>query len=214
MLGKIPTVENSNSKVIFSPPSPDPDVVPAHPIPESQFPLHLVRNPDSSSSRVNVVRFRDSSGRFLPRSDSHQSAHDESENSPRMRNEPGSSSRVGQPIRVHEPDHAVIQVMWKCKVKNSRLERMTRIPIFNVFQTNPPMKILLLNHSRPNPLSHDCHIHEDESLLNSLRESCARDTQRRVFLLFPLVKLPWHSVRIAWNLLACRINNEKRLVSK
>ena len=32
---------------------------------------------------------------------------------------------------------------------------MTRIPIFNVFQINPPMKILLLNHSRPNPLSHD-----------------------------------------------------------
>ena len=39
------------------------------------------------------------------------------------------------------------------------------------------MKILLLNHSRPNPLSHDCHIHEDESLLNSLRETCARGTQ-------------------------------------
>ena len=33
------------------------------------------------------------------------------------------------------------------------------------------MKILMLNHSRPNPLSHDCHIHEDESLLNSLRRN-------------------------------------------
>ena len=41
-------------------------------------------------------------------SDSHQSAHDESENSPRVRNEPGSSSRDGQPIRVDAPDHAVI----------------------------------------------------------------------------------------------------------
>ena len=91
---------------------------------------------------------------------------------------------------------------------------MTRIPIFNVFQINRPMKILLLNNSRPNPPSHDCHIHEDESLLNSLRETCTRDNQRRVFLLFLLVKLLWHSVRIAWNKLACRINNGKRLVSK
>ena len=50
---------------------------------------------------------------------------------------------------------------------------------------NKTKKSLLLNHSRPNPLSHDCHIHEDESLHNSLRETCARDSQRRVFLLFP-----------------------------
>ena len=90
------------------PPSPDPDVVPAPPTPESQFPQHHGRNPDSSSARVNVVRFRDSSGRFLPRSDSHQSAHDESADSPRMQNEPGSSSPVGQPIQVDEPDRAVI----------------------------------------------------------------------------------------------------------
>ena len=88
---------------------------------------------------------------------------------------------------------------------------MTRIPIFNVFQINPPMKILLLNHTRPNPLSHDCHIHEDESPLKSLRETCARDSQHRVFILFPLVKLLWHSVRIAWNLLVCRINNGKEV---
>ena len=74
--------------------------------------------------------------------------------------------------------------MWKCKVKNLRLERMTRIPVFNVLQINLPKKILLLNHSRPNPLSHDCHIHEDE-ILNSLRETCARDSQRRVFTLVP-----------------------------
>ena len=87
---------------------PDPDVVPAPPTPESEFPQHRVRNPVSSSSRVNVVRFGDSSGRFLPRSDSHQSAHDESADSRRMQNEPGSSSRVGQPIQVDEPDHAVI----------------------------------------------------------------------------------------------------------
>ena len=40
--------------------------------------------------------------------DSHQSAHDESENSPPIRNEPGSSSRDGEPIRLDEPDHAVI----------------------------------------------------------------------------------------------------------
>ena len=92
----------------LSPPSPDPNVVPAPPTPESQFPQHLVRNPVNSSSRVSAVRFRDSSGRCLPRSDPHQIAHDESENSPRMQNEPGSSSRDGQPMRVDEPDHAVI----------------------------------------------------------------------------------------------------------
>ena len=90
------------------PPSPDPDVVPAPPTPESKSPQPSVRNPDNSSSRVSAVRFRDSSGRFLPQSDSHQSAHDDSENSPRVRNEPGSSSRDGQPIRVDAPDHAVI----------------------------------------------------------------------------------------------------------
>ena len=104
-----------------------------------------------------------------------------------------------------------IVLWWRCPVKNSRLERMTRIPIFKVFQINLPKKILLLNHSRPNPLSHDCHIHEDESLLNSVRETCARDRQRRVFPLFPLVKLLWHSVRIAWNLLVCRINKWKKV---
>ena len=90
------------------PPSPHPDVVPAPPTPESQSPRHPVRTLVSSSSRVNVVQPRDSSGRFLPRSDSHQSAHDESENSSRMRNEPGSSSRDGQPSRVDAPGHTVI----------------------------------------------------------------------------------------------------------
>ena len=127
------------------PPSPDPVVVPAPPTPESQSPQQPVRNPDNSSSRVSAVRFRDSSGRFLPQSDSHQRAHDESENSPCMRNEPGSSSRDEQQS-VDAPDHAV---MWKCKVKNSKLEQMTRIPNFNVFQIIPLMKILMLNHSRP-----------------------------------------------------------------
>ena len=90
------------------PPSPHPDVGPAPPTPESQFARHPVRTLVSSSSRVNVVQPRDSSGRFLPRSDSHQSAHDESENSSRMRNEPGSSSRDGHPIRVDAPGHTVI----------------------------------------------------------------------------------------------------------
>ena len=90
------------------PPSPDPDAVPAPPTPESVSPQQPVRNPDSSSSRVSAVRFRGSSGRFLPQSDSHQSAHDKSADSPRMQNEPGCSSRDGQPIRVDAPDHAVI----------------------------------------------------------------------------------------------------------
>ena len=37
-----------------------------------------------------------------------QSAHAESADSPRTRNEPESSSRDGQPIRVDAPDHAVM----------------------------------------------------------------------------------------------------------
>ena len=78
-------------------PSPDPVVVPAPPTPESQSPQQPVRNPDNSSSRVSAVRFHDSPGRILPPSDSHQSAHDESDTLSRMRNEPGSSSRDGQP---------------------------------------------------------------------------------------------------------------------
>ena len=100
------------------------------------------------------------------------------ENSPRMRNEGGSSSSDGQPTRVDAPDHAVIPDDVEMRVKNSRLERMTRIPIFNVFQVNLPKKILLLNHSRNDPPSHDCHIHEDDPLLISSRETRARDSQR------------------------------------
>ena len=93
--------------------------------------------------------------------------------------------------------------MWRCQVKSSWLERVTKIQIFNVFQINLPMKIRLLNHScsRPNPLSHSYNIHEDESPLNSSRETCPRDSQRRVFLLFLPVKQLWHSVRVAWNFL-------------
>ena len=131
-----------------------------------------------------------------------------------MRNVPGSSSRVGQPIGVDAPDHAVIPGDVELPGEEFEVGANERIPIFNVFQISPPMKILLLNHScsRPNPLSHGCHIDEDESQLNCLRETCARDSQRRVFFLFLPVKLPWHSVRVAWNLPVCRTNKEKRLV--
>ena len=34
--------------------------------------------------------------------------HDESADSPRMHNEPGSSTRDGQPINVDAPDHVVV----------------------------------------------------------------------------------------------------------
>ena len=80
------------------PPSPDPYVVPAPPNPEPQFPPHHVSLPGSFAPRVNVGTHqpRDSSGRFLTRSDSHQSIHDESADPPRMHNEPG-SFRDGQP---------------------------------------------------------------------------------------------------------------------
>ena len=69
-----------------------------------------MRIPVSFAPRVNVrnPRARGGSGRFLPRSDSHQSTHEESVDSLRMDNEPGSFSRDGQPINVDAPDHAVI----------------------------------------------------------------------------------------------------------
>ena len=69
-----------------------------------------MRIPASFAPRVNVAifRFRDSSGRFLRRSDSHQITHDESADSSRMHNESGSFSRDGPPIYVDAPDQAVI----------------------------------------------------------------------------------------------------------
>ena len=59
--------------------------------------------------RVNVGnhRPRDSAGRFLPRSESRHSIHDESADSPRMHNEQR-SSRDGQPINVDAPDQVVL----------------------------------------------------------------------------------------------------------
>ena len=66
------------------PPSPDPDVVPAPPTPEQQHPSYPVNIPVSSAPRVNIVRSRDSSGRFLPRSDSLDNTPNESADSPRM----------------------------------------------------------------------------------------------------------------------------------
>ena len=98
---------SSGAPSLFEVANPD-SASPGASTPESQSPQQPVRNPDNSSSRVCAVRFRDRSGRFLPQYDSHSSAHDESENSPRVRNVPGSSSRDGQPIRVDAPDHAVM----------------------------------------------------------------------------------------------------------
>ena len=131
------------------PPSPDPDVVPAPPTAESHFPQHLVGNPDSSSARDNVVRFRDSSGRFLPRSDSHQSVHDESADSSRMRNEPGSSSRVGQPIRVDEPDHAVIPGDVEMQDEEFEVGANDENPNFQRFPDQPPNENPLVESQSP-----------------------------------------------------------------
>ena len=109
MLGKILMVENRNNMVIFSHHR-QIQLFPAPPTPESESPQQLVRIPNKSSSRASAFRFCDSSGRFLPQSDSHHCVHNESENSPRVRNESGFSSRDGQPNRVDAPDHAVIPV--------------------------------------------------------------------------------------------------------
>ena len=171
--------------------------------------------PVSSSSRVNVVRFRDSSGRFLPRSDSHQSAHGESADSPRMRNEPGSSSRVGQPTRVDEPDHAVIPGDVEMQGEEFKVGANDESPNFQrvpdqLSDENPPVESQSPQSSEPR-LRYPRRRITSQQFERNVR---ARDSQRRVFILFPPVKLLWHSVRIAWNLLVCRMNNGNRLVSK
>ena len=106
-LGKIPMVENSNSKVIFSH---------HHQIQMLYWHLQLQNHSLHSnlSEILTVLHFVSVLfdcvivlDGFLPQSDSHQSAHDESENLPLVRNEPRSSSRDVQPIRVDAPDHAV-----------------------------------------------------------------------------------------------------------
>ena len=76
-------------------------------------------------------------------------------------------------------------------------------------------KIRLFNHScsRPNPMRHSYDLHEDESPLNSSRETCARGSQLPVFLWFLPVKKRWRSVRVAWSVRAC-VSKKKRLVLK
>ena len=65
-------------------------------------------------------------------------------------------------------------LIWKCQLKSSTLKRMRIIPIFNyasdqVSDENPsvetPMSCLY-------PLNHGYHIHNNESPLNSSRETC------------------------------------------
>ena len=130
-----------------------------------------------------------------------------------MHNEAGSSSGDGQPVHVDKPDHSVIPVMWM-PVESLRVERMTKFLFFNLFQNSFPKKIRLLNHScsRPNLLSHSYYLHEDKSPLNSSRETCAQDSQLRVFLLFPEAALAFSASGLKP---ACvSKNNRKRLVLK
>ena len=138
---------------------------------------------------------------FFPQSDSHKSAHDESENSPRVRNEPGSSSRDGQPIRVDAPDHAVIP--GDVEMQGEEFEVGANDENSN-FQRVP-------DHPSEPRLPHPRRRITSQQFERNVR---ARQSTSSFHPVFFRVKLLWHSVRIAWNLFVCRINNGKRLVSK
>ena len=154
------------------PPSSDSDVVTAPPTPESQLPPHPVSIPVSFALRVNVVRPRDSSGRLLPRSGSRDHTPDESADSPRMQNEPGSSSRDGQQIHVDPSDHVVIPGDSGVPREGFGIEGNDDNPHFQRVpdRVSDEHPLLNLNCNHLNLLRH---VHE--SPLNSLKK-CACET--------------------------------------
>ena len=126
-----------------------------------------------------------------------------------MHNEPVSSSRGNQSMSMRQIMLCCL-VMWK--VESLRLERMMRIQFSTCPRTAFRGKTFLWSHScSRHLLSHRYHLHEDESPLNSSRETCARDSQIQVFFLFLSVKQLWHSVRVACSLLMCRRNNWEKV---
>ena len=130
-------------------PSQDTDVVPAPPNPETHFPPHLV------SPRVSLR---------LVMSQHTRLACTTNQDLLLVMDLRSMSMRLST---------LCFPVMCRCPVESSRLERMMKIPIFNVFQHSFPKKICLLNHScsRHTLLSHSYYLHEDESPLNSSREN-------------------------------------------
>ena len=140
MLGKIPMVENSNNMVIFS-----------HHHQIQILCQHLqLRNHDFNRvllEILSVLHLVSMLFDFVTAMDgfsNDQSAHDESENSSRMRNEPGSSSRDGQPIRVDAPDHAVIPGDVEMQGEEFEIGANDENPVFNVpdqpSEENPPVE--------------------------------------------------------------------------
>ena len=99
MPGKILVVENSDNVVNISHNHQIPMSCQHLELHEQHLPPHPVIFPETVAPRVNIgsCRPRDSTGRFIPQPDLL-----------RMHNEPGSSSRDGQPINVDAPDHAVV----------------------------------------------------------------------------------------------------------
>ena len=145
----------------------------------------------------------------------HITAHTyESADSPRMPNEPRSTSHDEQPINVDAPGHVVLHRDVDMPSGEFDVGADDEIPISNLFQTSFSKKTLLLYHrcSRHNLLSHRYHINEDESPLNNSREKCARNSQLRLFTRSLPMKQLWHPVRVAGSLLACRRNNRKMVL--
>ena len=131
-----------------------------------------------------------------------------------MRNEPGSSSRDGEPIRVDAPNHAVIPGDVEMRGEEFEVGANDENPNFqsvpdHLSEENPPVESQSPQSSEPR------FPHPPRRITTQQFESNVRARQSTSsFFLFPQVKLLWHSVRIAWNLLVCRMNNGKRLVSK
>ena len=185
--------------------------MPAPPTPESPLPPHAVSTPVSSAPRVNVVRPRDSSGRFIPRSGARDNTPDEAADSPRMQNEAGSSSRDGQQIRVDPPDHVVIAGDSEVPREGSEIEGDDDNPNFQRVPGQVSDEHCIVESQVQSLQSSELQLPRRRRRITSQqfeRHVRARQSTSSVPLFFQ-VKQHWHSVRVAWNLLVCLQTMEK-----
>ena len=120
-----------------------------------------------------------------------------------MHNEPGSSSRGGQPTNVDAQGQVVLRrdvetPSGELKVEEDDEKNQLSTCSRTAFRGNHSAETQL---SRHNFLSHRCCFREDESPLDSSRETCVRNSQLRYFFLFLPAKQLRHSMRATWSLL-------------
>ena len=166
----------------------------------------------SFAPRVNVVRPRDSSGRLLPRSGSRDHTPDESADSPRMQNEPGSSSRDGQQIHVDPSDHVVIPGDSGVPREGFGIEGNDDNPHFQRVPDRVSDEHTFVESQLKSPQPSGTRAPLPRRRITTQQfERNVRARQSNSRVLFLQVKRHWHSVRVAWNLLFCRQNNGKKV---